>query len=78
MAKIGNFGITTAYLYIDNKCIGYTTDTPNAVAHALSKNDKINKVIGFLGEYDMEDIKKRVWFAKDEENLGKNLTFKDL
>ncbi len=70
---LGVTGITIATLYHNNKIIGTTLDTPNAVAYAKGKYPQITKAVGICGEYDMKDIESRIWFSVTDENLSKGL-----
>ena len=60
MLKLGNYGVTTAYLYdYKGNNIGECLDTPNNVAYAFAVNKKAHSARGILGEYDKKDIKSR-------------------
>lgn len=49
IAKMGCFGVTTAFLYDkNNKPIGNCIDTPNGIAKAMMENSNIEKVIGYF------------------------------
>ncbi len=64
---------TIAHLWEGKKIVGTCLDTPNAVAYAKAMKPTITKATGILGKYDMKDIESRIWFCKDNPNLGKGL-----
>ena len=60
MLKLGNYGITAAYLYdYKGNNIGECLDTPNNVAYAFAVNNKVKTAKGMLGLYDKMDIESR-------------------
>ena len=64
--KLGNYGVTTAYLYdYKGNNIGECLDTPNNVAYAFVINKKVRSAKGLLGVYDEKDIDSRQQTALD-------------
>ncbi len=65
----------------NNKVLGYTLDTPNAIAYAMATNEKVEKAIAHYQLFGdktttREDVKDRFWFVVKEGDIhSQNLSW---